>query len=152
MSKKEIYANDIIICEGKIHFLAYGLPFFLFAVFFAFFILFHFYFPVPENKAFLAASLFCLLYGVLKKKNLEVLMTDDRFLIKKGVFSTGLTEIKLRRIESFTMNQTIAERVTGGATIIVHGVGNSVIEFPTLINYEEMSDAFSEWQDEQDGY
>lgn len=140
MSETPTTKPENLLCEGRVHFLAYALPFLTAAVFLLFYFLFHFYFPVPENRAFLAAALICLVYGVLKKASLRAALTDRRVIIRSGVLLRYETDMDLSRIESIAVTQTFAERLTEGATILLRGIGGTVLVLPVLKNYKEFCD------------
>ncbi len=149
MSETPMMKQENLLCEGRVHFLAYALPFLTAAVFLLFYILFHFYFPVPENKAFLAVALICLAYGVLKKARLRAVMTDRRVIVKGGVLSRYETGMELSRIESIALTQTFAERLTDGGTILLRGIGGTILVLPALKNYEEFRESYERLRREQ---
>ncbi len=149
MSETPMMKPENLLCEGRVHFLAYALPFLTAAVFLLFYLLFHFYFPVPENRAFLAVALICLAYGVLKKARLRAELTDRRVIVKGGVLSRYETDMALSRIESIAVIQTFAERLTDGGTILLRGIGGTTLVLPVLKNFGEFREACERLRHEQ---
>jgi len=68
-------------------------------------------------------------YQLLKLKNIEMAVTDNRVIFKSGIISIKNEEIQNQAIETVEVNQGIIERIFGYGDVKITGRGNAVVIF-----------------------
>lgn len=84
---------------------------------------------------FLSSNFICLVFGVvlsayslILRLTTEYVITNKRILIKTGFIQVLSTEIKISKIESISIHQTILGRILNYGTLIISGAGNPVVK------------------------
>ena len=67
-----------------------------------------------------------LLYHYLRVKKAEIVITNQRIIIKTGVFSIRFVDIKLSRVEGIGLQQSAIERMSNSGTIAISALDNDV--------------------------
>lgn len=67
-----------------------------------------------------------LLYHYLRVKKAEIVITNQRVIIKTGVFSIRFVGIKLSRVEGIGLQQSAIERMSNSGTIAISALDNDV--------------------------
>lgn len=67
-----------------------------------------------------------LLYHYLRIKKAEIVITNQRVIIKTGVFSIRFVDIKLSRVEGIGLQQSAIERMSNSGTIAISALDNDV--------------------------
>lgn len=78
----------------------------------------------------LAAGLFG--FGVVMRKATEMAVTNKRVVIKTGLVSRKTMELLLDKVESIGVNETIAGRMLGYGTVVLHGTGGTPEPFDKM--------------------
>jgi uncharacterized membrane protein YdbT with pleckstrin-like domain len=67
-----------------------------------------------------------------RRSKTEMAVTDRRVLVKVGILARRSVEIMLSKIESITVDQSLAGRIFGFGTIVVRGTGGTPEPFATI--------------------
>ena len=67
-----------------------------------------------------------LLYHYLRVKKAEIVITNQRVIIKTGVFSIRFVHIKLSRVEGIGIQQSAIERMSNSGTLAISALDNDV--------------------------
>lgn len=85
-----------------------------------------------NRSLFSGLGLILLLVGIfsggltyLKIKTFEFAVTNKRVLIKHGILKTESFEIMLNKVEAIYVEQNIIDRIVNSGTIIIKGTGGS---------------------------
>lgn len=92
----------------------------------------------------LKALLTLFLAPVIERATSEFAVTNRRVIIKVGLISRRTVEIKLEKIESIGVDQTILGRIFGYGTIEVNGTGGTYEPFRGLARPLEFRKAVNE--------
>ena len=65
-----------------------------------------------------------LLYHYLRVKKAEIVITNQRVIIKTGVFSIRFVGIKLSKVEGIGIQQSAIERMSNSGTIAISALDN----------------------------
>lgn len=74
-------------------------------------------------SALLCIGILMLLEVAILKHTTELLVTSKRIIIKSGFISRKIIELKLRRFESITINQTLLGRIFDYGSLTITGIG-----------------------------
>ena len=72
------------------------------------------------------------LYVFIRRRNVEIVVTNRRLIVKKGWIARKTDEISLKRIEEINFQQGVVERIWRYGRVQVHGTGGSGIEIPPI--------------------
>ena len=92
--------------------------------------------PSPWKYILLAMSAVPFVYGVVRCVHgyaLEIAVTSDRFVKKRGLVSITSEEVSIDKIEEVNVDETILGRIFGYGTLSVHGTGAGKI-FVLMVN------------------
>ncbi len=67
-----------------------------------------------------------LLGAYLRQTSTEIVITNKRLIAKYGIVSRATFEILVNRITGANFDQTVAGRILGFGTILVHGAGGEI--------------------------
>ena len=84
--------------------------------------------PLP----FFGVGLIPLAIGWINLKTTELAVTERRVIAKFGLISRETIEIKVERIESMQVNQSVMGRLLGFGTIIFSGAGTPQLVVPSI--------------------
>ena len=85
-----------------------------------------------RNAILIAAAVFAMLAfaswlpAAIRRASTELVVTDRRVILKKGVFSRQTIEMNKAKVESVDVDQTIMGRIMGYGTVIVRGTGGGL--------------------------
>ena len=80
----------------------------------------------------LLAGAACVGYGVLRKRSVEMAVTNRRAVIKGGVISRRSFEVLLSKVESIGIQEGPLGRMLGYGTVVVRGTGGSPEPFKNV--------------------
>lgn len=131
-AKSSLLPNERILCSAKWHGICYVGAFLLGIASLIFFILWiryldswyeeiawTAYFPL-----FIILGLFSV-YGIIAIKHNEFVVTNRRILVKNGIIMRASYELRLEKLESIQVYQSVLGRILGYGLVMVHGVGAS---------------------------
>jgi uncharacterized membrane protein YdbT with pleckstrin-like domain len=75
---------------------------------------------------FLAGGVIVLLFTALRRGSTEVVLTDRRFIAKRGIVSLETVEINLTKVESLHVRQDVLGRIFNYGDVAVVGTGASL--------------------------
>lgn len=81
---------------------------------------------------FFGVGLIPLAIGWINLKTTELAVTERRVIAKFGLISRETIEIKVERIESMQVNQSVMGRLLGFGTIIFSGAGTPQLVVPSI--------------------
>ncbi len=64
-------------------------------------------------------------FAVLRKKSVEMAVTNKRVLVKRGILTRRTRELLLAQVESIGVNEGILGRMLGYGTVVVRGTGGT---------------------------
>ena len=62
----------------------------------------------------------------------EIVVTNRRLIIKRGIIARRTEELSLNRIEEINLDQGILGRILSYGKVACHGTGSNVITTPTI--------------------
>ena len=74
----------------------------------------------PELKTEIWAS------ALIRRATTELVVTDRRVILKRGIFSRQTIEMNRTKVESVDVDQTVMGRIMGYGTVIVRGTGGGL--------------------------
>jgi len=81
---------------------------------------------------------------MIKKWTTEIVLTNDRFVFKKGWIARSTEEFSLQRLEEVNLHQSIMGRIFGYGKLTISGVGEGIIELPAIDSPLEFRKALKE--------
>lgn len=69
------------------------------------------------------AGLLIMLLSILYFRSIEIAVTNQRLIYKRGIFSQKIREINRPKIEGVNVNRSVFGRMFGYGTVSVHGTG-----------------------------
>lgn len=85
-----------------------------------------------------------LLYHYLRVKKAEIVITNQRVIIKTGVFSIRFVDIKLSRVEGIGIQQSAIERMSNSGTIAISALDNDVFTLRHIQQPDQFRKAFQQ--------
>ena len=89
-------------------------------------------------------GIFVFFKMMIKKWTTEIVLTNDRFVFKKGWISRSTEEFALQRLEEVNLHQSILGRIFDYGKLTISGVGVGVIEIPAIDSPLEFRKALKE--------
>lgn len=77
-------------------------------------------------------GLIVLLFVFIKIWTTELALTNQRIIAKMGLIRRDTVELKLDKVESLGVHQSILGRILGYGTIIVTGTGGTITPIPCI--------------------
>lgn len=71
-------------------------------------------------------------YMMIAKWTTEIVVTNERFVYKRGWIARRTQEVNLNKIEEVNLNQSILGRVLGYGRLRVQGTGVGAIDLPAI--------------------
>jgi uncharacterized membrane protein YdbT with pleckstrin-like domain len=84
------------------------------------------------DAALLLVALVVIAWPLIARRSTEVVITNKRLIAKFGVVSTQSVEIRLDRIESVRVNQSLIGRILNYGDIVVTGTGSTFDPIPNI--------------------
>lgn len=81
---------------------------------------------------FLLIAVVALVKAVIAKTSTELAVTTKRVIAKTGLIGRNTIELNHGKVESFNIIQSIAGRVFGFGTVVVHGTGGGRTPIPNI--------------------
>ena len=85
-----------------------------------------------EGAILLIAAAALIAGGVIRRVATEVAVSNQRVLLRTGLFSRRNVAVLLPRVESIAMEETLAGRILGYATVVVKGTGGTCERFDRI--------------------
>lgn len=87
--------------------------------------------PRGAKEGYVLAAVFGIwgVYEFLKLITVEMVVTNKRVVLKTGIISVKTEELRTSKIESVEVEQNLAGRIFGYATIYFSGTGTSKVTF-----------------------
>ncbi len=76
--------------------------------------------------------------GFLKIFFTNLVITDERIILRQGIYSISLIEIDRRRVASVFIFQTYFGRMWGYGNLVIQGFGASIAGLPVLSNPQDI--------------
>ncbi len=138
--KRTLQADEKVELTAKLHWINYVYPVFLFMVSSA---LWLFYVtPSSFNKSdFFWLVIFCAGYGVyefLKRWVMEMVVTNKRVVLRKGIIAIDSDELKNAKIEGIEVEMTVLGRILNYGDVCFAGVGINKFKFPAVARPREV--------------
>lgn len=89
-----------------------------------------------------------VLWVFISRRTTEMAYTNKRMILKTGIFSRDTDEIRIDRIESIDIKQSIVGRILGFGTIYVTGTGAKIIALEAVTDVIEIRKALVSLSDE----
>ncbi len=84
------------------------------------------------GAALVVFALIFLIIALVRRKSVEMAVTNKRVTVKIGLLSRNTQEMMLQRIESIMVHQTLMGRMLNYGTITLRGVGGTPDPFSTI--------------------
>lgn len=84
------------------------------------------------NKIFLYAGIGVLIFCLIKYYGLQYVITDERIIVKKGIFDTRIESISVNDIYDVIIHQTIADKVFGSGSVTIFSESRPKEKFKAL--------------------
>jgi uncharacterized membrane protein YdbT with pleckstrin-like domain len=92
-----------------------------------------------------------VLWVFISRRTTEIAYTNKRMILKQGVISRDTDEIRIDKIESIDIKQSIMGRIFGYGTIYITGTGAKIIALEAITDVIEMRRALVSLSDEVRG-
>jgi uncharacterized membrane protein YdbT with pleckstrin-like domain len=98
---------------------------------------------IPVNDVTIAGAVLIVVaaiifgYSIVKKNATEIAVTDKRVIIKTGMTSRRSLEIMLAKVESIGIEESVAGRMLGYGTVVIHGTGGTPEPFRKIAHPSE---------------
>lgn len=73
-----------------------------------------------------------LLFPLLRQKTTELAVTNKRVVAKFGFISRRTIELRIQKIESIRVSQSLLGRIGNFGTIMIHGTGGATTPIPEI--------------------
>lgn len=80
----------------------------------------------------IVVGLWMFLYMMIKKWTTEIVVTNERFVLKTGWISRNTQEVSLQKIEEVKLKQSVLGRILGFGSLLIQGTGVGSIEVPNI--------------------
>lgn len=134
--EKNLLPGETISCTGRLHWVIYLKPMVLIAFGLLFLLLSPFTPNLPNlwiwGAVAVAVGLLAALPALLTAWSTELVVTSLRVVAKHGLVRRSTTEMLHRKIESLSVQQSIAGRLLGYGTLVIHGTGGGLESIPNI--------------------
>lgn len=133
--RKTLSSHEEINKIFKLNRLIYISPFFLMLLSILVVLLGLSMYSNSEKEVFLIVSIAGIflfltsLFSILSLNSIDMGVTNQRIVYKKGIFSIHNEEIQIKAVETVEVSQTITGRLLGYGDVKVTGRGDSVVVF-----------------------
>lgn len=90
-----------------------------------------------------------LIYVVIKIWTTELALTNQRIIAKKGLIRRDTVELRLDKVESLGVHQSVIGRILGYGTILVKGTGGTTTPVPSIKNPMGFRRVFNNYLEEK---
>ena len=136
--KKVLQSDETVKYLGGLHWIVYGYAIFFGLCAFAGAVWF---FDASDDQqpfaeAVIAVALFLALISYLRswfrRAGTEIVVTDRRVILKRGLIARHTEEMNITKVESVDVEQSIPGRIFGYGTVLIKGVGSSLEPFSVV--------------------
>lgn len=85
-----------------------------------------------KNNVFLVVGVVLIVIAIINVVTTELAITNRRIIAKTGLIRRNTIELKVNRVESLGVNQSILGRIFNFGSIVVKGVGGSNAPIPFI--------------------
>ncbi|MGR0306571.1 PH domain-containing protein [Acinetobacter beijerinckii] len=85
-----------------------------------------------KNNFFLVVGVVLIMIAIINVLTTELAITNRRIIAKTGLIRRNTIELKVNRVESLGVNQSILGRIFNFGSIVVKGVGGSNAPIPFI--------------------
>lgn len=85
-----------------------------------------------KNNFFLVVGAILIMIAIINVLTTELAITNRRIIAKTGLIRRNTIELKVNRVESLGVNQSILGRIFNFGSIVVKGVGGSNAPIPFI--------------------
>lgn len=85
-----------------------------------------------KNNVFLVVGVVLIVIAIINVVTTELAITNRRIIAKTGLIRRNTIELKVNRVESLGVNQSILGRLFNFGSIVVKGVGGSNAPIPFI--------------------
>lgn len=96
---------------------------------------------MPVVLCFILIGIPLVLWVFIVRRTTEMAYTNKRVIIKTGIISRDTDEVRVDRIESIDIKQSILGRIFGFGTIFITGTGGKIIALENVTKVIEMRKA-----------
>ena len=100
---------------------------------------------IPTLTLWLLVGLVALVMFI-RRRTIEIAITNQRLIFKRGWISRKTDEVNLRRIEEINLEQGPLGRIFGFGRVLCYGVGSGGIKLPPIDNPVAFRKALQEAQ------
>lgn len=93
--------------------------------------------------AFYGLGLLIIIPVVLKVWSTELALTNQRVIAKVGLIQRNTVELRLEKVESLGVHQSILGRIFNYGSIIVKGTGGTITPIPNIKNPMQFRSIFN---------
>jgi len=142
---KNLLPGETVTCTGRLHWIIYLKPLLLVAAGLALVVLAPFTPHLPKlwiwGAVAIAVGLLAALPAFVQAWSTELVVTSARIIAKHGVISRRTTEMLHKKIESLSVQQSIAGRIFNYGTLVIHGTGGGREAIPNIARPLEFRNA-----------
>lgn len=103
-----------------------------------------------KNNVFLVVGVVLIVIAIINVITTELAITNRRIIAKTGLIRRNTIELKVNRVESLGVNQSILGRIFNFGSIVVKGVGGSNAPIPFISNPLEFRQQVNNYLDSID--
>ncbi|MBJ8441014.1 PH domain-containing protein [Acinetobacter junii] len=103
-----------------------------------------------KNNVFLLVGVVLIVIAIINVITTELAITNRRIIAKTGLIRRNTIELKVNRVESLGVNQSILGRIFNFGSIVVKGVGGSNAPIPFISNPLEFRQQVNNYLDSID--
>jgi uncharacterized membrane protein YdbT with pleckstrin-like domain len=133
--EKNLLPGETVICTGHLHWVIYARAI-LFVLIGVLLLLpwrnDHTDFLRVAGIAFVGFGVIAAIPAWLASMSTELVVTSKRVVAKRGLIGRHTTEMLHKRIESISVQQSVAGRLLGFGTVILHGTGGGYESIPAI--------------------
>jgi len=142
---KNLLPGETVTCTGRLHWIIYFKPLLLIVAGIALVALSPFTPHLPKlwiwGAVAVAVGLLAALPTFIHAWSTELVVTSARIIAKHGVISRRTTEMLHKKVESLSVQQSIAGRILNYGTLVIHGTGGGVEAIPNIARPLEFRNA-----------
>jgi uncharacterized membrane protein YdbT with pleckstrin-like domain len=92
---------------------------------------------VWAEVALFALGIIVIAIGTMLRNATEMAITNQRVLIKQGIFSRKSLELVLAKVESIAVHESVMGRMLGYGTLVIRGTGGTFETFTEIARPNE---------------
>jgi uncharacterized membrane protein YdbT with pleckstrin-like domain len=123
-AENSLIQGETIVYEGKLHWSVMLWPV-IGGIIFGLIALPTLFTSTGTGFIFLVIAGLCVGYGLMKMKSTEMVVTNKRVLLKKGILRSVTVEVLLSKVEGIIVNEPILGKMLGYGTIVIRGTGGT---------------------------